>query len=283
MKKYHNKVFNNSSKVADLPAMQCIPPKSFFQQINFTHIDIWILGNQGNDESVIRGTDFSTVNINSIVFECDGEDSDRDQGLISLVEKNGFKCQSVFPNCFCKNNKYAPKAASGSLMSPPNLANDPHKRAHHAHRNETSSSKLMNAVTVRYPYAMFEEKKLEWKTSVRLNQARIAEERLPDNPRKWSEGYVYSFAQDDEDVYLYENFFFGVENGVIMESGALDGKEFSNSAMFESYLNWTAIHVEADPDNYAKLLTNRPNAVNVNAALCSEPRLLVTHINNKLC
>ena len=45
--------------------------------------------------------------------------------------------------------------------------------------------------------------------------------------------------------------------------------------MFENYLNWSSIHVEADPDNFAKLLNNRLNSVNVNAALCSEPKLLV--------
>jgi hypothetical protein len=32
-------------------------------------------------------------------------------------------------------------------------------------------------------------------------------------------------------------------DGVIMESGALDGKLFSTSYMFEKYANWTALHV----------------------------------------
>jgi hypothetical protein len=50
-------------------------------------------------------------------------------------------------------------------------------------------------------------------------------------------------AQDQEDVWLYENWFYGMKDGVIMESGALNGILFSTSFMFEKYANWTAIHV----------------------------------------
>ena len=78
-----------------------------------------------------------------------------------------------------------------------------------------------------------------------------------------------------------------------MESGALNGILFSTSYLFEHFANWTAIHVgkgkpitksvdsyiilyfaEADPENFASLRVNRQNAINVNGALCSEPRLL---------
>ncbi len=52
-----------------------------------------------------------------------------------------------------------------------------------------------------------------------------------------------SRAQDQEDIWLYENWFYGMKNGIIMESGALDGILYSNSLMFESFANWTAIHV----------------------------------------
>jgi FkbM family methyltransferase len=59
-----------------------------------------------------------------------------------------------------------------------------------------------------------------------------------------------------------------------MESGALNGLTFSTSYMFEAFANWTAIHVEADPENYFNLRGNREEAVNVHAALCSESKLL---------
>jgi hypothetical protein len=50
-------------------------------------------------------------------------------------------------------------------------------------------------------------------------------------------------AQDMEDTWLYENWFYGVTHGIIMESGALNGLLFSTSHMFEHFANWTAIHV----------------------------------------
>ena len=53
----------------------------------------------------------------------------------------------------------------------------------------------------------------------------------------------FARAQDQEDVWLYENWFYGMTDGVIMESGALDGKLFSTSYMFEKFANWTSIHV----------------------------------------
>ena len=81
-------------------------------------------------------------------------------------------------------------------------------------------------------------------------------------------------AQDQEDLWIYENWFYGMQHGIVIESGALDGDLFSTSHIFESFVNWTAIHVEADPGNYNELKRNRPNAINVNGALCSESRLL---------
>ena len=38
-------------------------------------------------------------------------------------------------------------------------------------------------------------------------------------------------------------FYYYFVDGVIMESGALDGKLLSISYMFEMFANWTAIHV----------------------------------------
>jgi hypothetical protein len=64
----------------------------------------------------------------------------------------------------------------------------------------------------------------------------------------------FARAQDQEDVWLYENWFYGMTDGVIMESGALDGKLFSTSYMFEKFANWTSIHVGTAV--YSKLITS---------------------------
>lgn len=127
--------------------------------------------------------------------------------------------------------------------------------------------KQLNAVSVYYPVNVFGDKS-DWRNPATFD-AEL--KRNFDKDSFWTE---LSKAQDQEDIWLYENWFFGMKNGVIIESGALDGILFSNSYLFENAVNWTAIHVEADPENFNNLKYNRPNAVNINGALCSESRPL---------
>jgi hypothetical protein len=91
-------------------------------------------------------------------------------------------------------------------------------------------------------------------------------------------------AQYAEDHYAIENFFRNhVSGGLILESGALDGKMFSTSWAFEKVLGWRAIHIEANPHTYSDLVKNRPEALNINAALCREPQTvhLIYHEEKK--
>ena len=84
----------------------------------------------------------------------------------------------------------------------------------------------------------------------------------------------YAKSQSYEDIWLYENWFYGMKRGVILESGALDGIVYSNSYLFEKFADWTAIHIEADPGSYNNLVTNRPNAINIHCGLCDKPKIL---------
>jgi hypothetical protein len=102
-------------------------------------------------------------------------------------------------------------------------------------------TKLFKALQVNYPLKLFNPSLLSadysWRDAGKYNSelARVATE---------TKEYVQiGRAQDQEDVWLFENWFFGVQNGIIMESGALDGLLFSNSYMFETFAKWTAIHV----------------------------------------
>lgn len=54
-------------------------------------------------------------------------------------------------------------------------------------------------------------------------------------------------------------YFYGMINGTIMESGALDGDRLSTTYMFEKFFNWFPIHVEASFQHFAKLKVNRPH------------------------
>ena len=125
------------------------------------------------------------------------------------------------------------------------------------------------ALQINYPLSHFrDDYKKDWRKPGEYN-GQFAKDHM--EKRRW---VSYARAQDQEDVWLWERYFYGIKDGVVMESGALDGDLFSNSVLFEKFANWTTINVEADPTNYGNLILNRPNAINVNGALCSEPRLL---------
>ena len=148
----------------------------------------------------------------------------------------------------------------------------PRSDKHSTSENEkvmSLTSKHASALTVNFPLHLFSANEpANWRTQA-VYDASLAREHEQD--KQWKS---YSHAQDAEDLWLYENWFYGMKNGVILESGALDGQTFSTSYMFENKANWTSVHVEADPINYGKLIQNRLNAININCALCSEPRLL---------
>jgi hypothetical protein len=124
----------------------------------------------------------------------------------------------------------------------------------------------VNSLKINLPYDLFNENSRDWRVA-----APESSQALLDKGGAYSK---LSRAQDKEDIWLYENWFYGKERGVIVESGALDGMLYSTTHMFEKFAKWTPIHIEADPRNYFKLVRQREKGININAALCGEPKLL---------
>ena len=52
-----------------------------------------------------------------------------------------------------------------------------------------------------------------------------------------------ALAQSGEDIWAYENWFWRMANGTMLESGALDGIKFSTSYLFEKLASWRIIHI----------------------------------------
>eukprot|EP01041_Mallomonas_annulata_P003373 gene3373-6673_t len=88
-----------------------------------------------------------------------------------------------------------------------------------------------------------------------------------------------STSQDGEDVWAYENWFYGMDGGVILESGATDGLQISNTYMFEHFAGWHTIHIEPNEENFEKLVENRKSSINLNHALCDKEKTV--HFLNK--
>ena len=108
-----------------------------------------------------------------------------------------------------------------------------------------------------------------------------------------SEANDYSRADKKLDIYIYENFFFGMRGGLILESGGSDGIFQSNSFMFVKLFHWSAVLVgnnvfdkqvtpllcnsfksEGDIHLFESLSVNRPDSINVRAPLCNESKVL---------
>lgn len=93
----------------------------------------------------------------------------------------------------------------------------------------------VKAMKVNYPYSFFNADSGDWRAS----SPTFSEELI-----KSKSSYTkLSRAQDHEDLWLYENWFYGMKNGIIIESGALDGVKYSTTFMFEHYADWTPIHI----------------------------------------
>jgi len=72
------------------------------------------------------------------------------------------------------------------------------------------------------------------------------------------------------DKFLYDNYFKDKRNGICIECGALDGLLESSCKFFEETMGWTTINVEPVPPLYEMLCNNRPDSINVRAALSGQ-------------
>ena len=96
------------------------------------------------------------------------------------------------------------------------------------------------SLTMTFPYSHFTSSDgLEsWKSPGRRDA--VSKGRLENEKEKWRK---LAWAQYGEDKWLINNWFHGVKDGVILESGGMDGIMFSASHVFEAFLGWTSILV----------------------------------------
>lgn len=80
---------------------------------------------------------------------------------------------------------------------------------------------------------------------------------------KWAN---YSTSHNQEDTFAYRNYFYGISNGLVLETGI---GQFSSTYFFELVADWRSIHIEIDGNVFAQLLRKRKNSINIHSALCS--------------
>eukprot|EP00808_Paulinella_micropora_P013972 g30907.t1 len=70
----------------------------------------------------------------------------------------------------------------------------------------------------------------------------------------------------------WNDFFCGLNEGIVLESGSLDGLRFSSTYALVHTYNWNAVHLEANPSEFVRLQHNRPESINVETAICMYPK-----------
>jgi hypothetical protein len=82
-------------------------------------------------------------------------------------------------------------------------------------------------------------------------------------------------AQDGEQVDALDHFFWGMEGGIVMELGALDGRPESSSVSYDFIdLGWKRILIEGNPSYEEALKTGATDAYAVVSAVCSSPTVV---------
>ena len=85
--------------------------------------------------------------------------------------------------------------------------------------DKDNSLVLMKALTINYPLSIFSDigASRNWRSPAYHSKELLE---LSNNEKPYAD---IARAQDQEDIWLYENWFYGMKDGVIMESGALNG------------------------------------------------------------
>ena len=112
VRQWHRRIHRNRTAIEELPTVQCLPVWMLLSQLAVKHVDIWVLDTEGAEESVLKGTDFTSVRFNAVAMECDEHDTVRNKRKTDILENNNFKCTLVERNCMCKHNDYVPSNAA---------------------------------------------------------------------------------------------------------------------------------------------------------------------------
>eukprot|EP00607_Mallomonas_marina_P000187 CAMPEP_0182427978 /NCGR_PEP_ID=MMETSP1167-20130531/20930_1 /TAXON_ID=2988 /ORGANISM="Mallomonas Sp, Strain CCMP3275" /LENGTH=239 /DNA_ID=CAMNT_0024610589 /DNA_START=188 /DNA_END=907 /DNA_ORIENTATION=- len=81
---------------------------------------------------------------------------------------------------------------------------------------------------------------------------------------------VHPYAAYAEAREAMTRYFWGMDNGVVLEIGALDGVEASESYLLHKFFDWKRILIEASPRFSKRLKDNSPDATSFGTAVCAE-------------
>ena len=86
--------------------------------------------------------------------------------------------------------------------------------------------------------------------------------------------FMTNKGTDGEMIDAAEHYFCGMTGGTVLEIGAYDGQQHSQSLIFEKTFGWQRILIEGNPHIGEKLRALNPDAISVNAAVCNDVKTL---------
>ena len=85
---------------------------------------------------------------------------------------------------------------------------------------------------------------------------------------------MQSYSQLQQDLRVLQ--FYKIKtNGFFVDIGAADGIDISNTYLLEACADWKGICVEPNPNNYNKLILNRPKSICCDKAIYNETGLIL--------
>ncbi len=86
-----------------------------------------------------------------------------------------------------------------------------------------------------------------------------------------------SYSQQLEDIYILNELTPPskyLKNMHLIEVGAFDGRRYSNTIMLENKFKLKTVLIEPDPNNFKKILKNRPKSICLNYAISNKQELV---------
>ena len=77
-------------------------------------------------------------------------------------------------------------------------------------------------------------------------------------------------STDNEAVDAIQKFFWGQQNGIVLELGGADGNEASESLPLMSHLGWHRVLIEGSPVYTKDIAQRAPDALSLNCAVCAQ-------------
>jgi hypothetical protein len=89
LERWHGELVNGD--FSSLPTVRCEPLAYILGTVGVQHINFYSLDVEGGELMVLESVDFSKISFDVLTIEADGGNGEKDQGVIDLLARHGYK------------------------------------------------------------------------------------------------------------------------------------------------------------------------------------------------